>query len=107
MWCGLGFACHPAHHRLTCKTDNVVCCGCPGCCQVLAQEIDRIAKVIGLTRNTLKDLKLAVAGTIIMGEHLVECLNSLYDARAPPRWVKISWCVTRDSNSRYHPNCFA
>jgi dynein heavy chain len=58
---------------------------------VLSQEIDRLSKVIKLVRVTLKDLKLAVAGTIIMGEHLVECLNSLYDARPPPRWVKVSW----------------
>ena len=58
---------------------------------VLWQEVERINKVIKLVRSTLKDLKLAVAGTIIMGEHLVECLNSLFDARPPPRWVKISW----------------
>jgi len=58
---------------------------------VLRQEIDRIDKVIKLVKRTLEDLKLAVAGTIIMGEHLVECLNSLFDARPPPRWMKISW----------------
>jgi len=58
---------------------------------VLWQEIDRISKVIKLVRRTLKDLKLAVAGTIIMGEHLIEALNSLFDARPPPRWMKISW----------------
>jgi dynein heavy chain len=58
---------------------------------VLAQEIDRMQRVISLVRVTLKDLKLAVAGTIIMGEHLIEAVNSLYDARAPPRWVKVSW----------------
>ena len=33
---------------------------------VLSQEIDRLNKVIKLVRTTLKDLKLAVAGTIIM-----------------------------------------
>ena len=58
---------------------------------VLAQEIERMNKVIRLVRVTLKDLKLAVAGTIIMGEHLIEAVNSLYDARAPPRWINISW----------------
>ena len=58
---------------------------------VLRQEIDRISKVIKLVKRTLDDLKLAVAGTIIMGTHLVECLNSLYDARPPPQWMKISW----------------
>jgi len=58
---------------------------------VLAQEIERMNKVIKLVRVHLSDLKLAVAGTIIMGEHLQEAINSLYDARPPPRWVKISW----------------
>ena len=58
---------------------------------VLAQEIERMNKVIRLVRVHLSDLKLAVAGTIIMGEHLQEAINSLYDARPPPRWVKISW----------------
>jgi dynein heavy chain len=58
---------------------------------VLKQEIDRIGVVIKLVRVTLKDLKLAVAGTIIMSGPLVECLNSLYDARPPPAWMKKSW----------------
>ena len=58
---------------------------------VLAQEVERMNKVLAVVRNHLQDLKLAVAGTIIMGEHLAECITSLFDARPPPRWVKISW----------------
>ena len=42
-------------------------------------------------RRTLKDLQLAIAGTIIMSQELQEALDSLYDARVPPRWVKVSW----------------
>ena len=58
---------------------------------VLWQEIERINVVIKLVRLTLKNLKLAVAGTIIMGADLVEALDNLYDARPPPRWVAKSW----------------
>ena len=47
------------------------------------QEIDRIAVVINLVRSHLKDLKLAVAGTIIMGEHLVR----------PPRPYLLHACI--------------
>lgn len=34
----------------------------------LRQEIDRMQKVISLVRTTLKDLLLAIDGTIIMNE---------------------------------------
>jgi len=57
----------------------------------LKQEIERIQKVIKLVGRTLKNLKLAVAGTIILSEDLVEAINCLYDATVPGRWKKISW----------------
>ena len=57
----------------------------------LRQEVERTQRVLGLVRKTLKDLQLAIAGTIIMSAELQEALNSLYDARVPPRWIKISW----------------
>ena len=61
----------------------------------LYQEIERFDFIIKLVKRTLDDLKLAVAGTIIMGEHLVDCMNALYDARAPGFWEKKSWeCPT-------------
>ena len=34
----------------------------------LRQEIDRMQRVITIVRNTLKDLRLAIEGTIIMSE---------------------------------------
>ena len=34
----------------------------------LRQEIDRMQRVITIVRNTLKDLQLAIDGTIIMSE---------------------------------------
>ena len=57
----------------------------------LRQEIDRMQKVITLVRNTLKDLKLAIDGTIIMSENLRDALDNMFDARVPTNWRKISW----------------
>ena len=57
----------------------------------LVQEIDRLQAVLVISRSTMLNLQLAIAGTIIMSEELQTALNSLYDARVPPRWVKASW----------------
>ncbi|CAH1269411.1 DNAH5 [Branchiostoma lanceolatum] len=57
----------------------------------LRQEVDRMQRVITLVRNTLKDLKLAIDGTIIMNENLRDALDCMYDARIPAQWKKISW----------------
>jgi dynein heavy chain len=47
--------------------------------------------VLTLMRKTLKDLQLAIAGTVIMSPELQDALNSLYDARVPIRWIRVSW----------------
>ncbi|XP_075973556.1 dynein heavy chain 8, axonemal kl-3 [Anticarsia gemmatalis] len=57
----------------------------------LRQEIDRMQKVINLVRTTLKDLLLAIDGTIIMNEALRASLDNIYDAKVPPIWLKSSW----------------
>ncbi|XP_077101314.1 dynein axonemal heavy chain 5-like [Siphateles boraxobius] len=57
----------------------------------LRQELDRMQRVIGRVRSTLTDLKLAIDGTIIMSEDLRDALDSMYDARVPNTWQKISW----------------
>ena len=57
----------------------------------LGQEVERLQKVISLVGRTMKDMKLAIAGTIIMSDTLRVAMNSIFDARAPPNWVKISW----------------
>jgi len=57
----------------------------------LKQEVDRMSVALKLTRTTLSDLELAIAGTIIMSEELIEALNYLFDARVPPRWLAKSW----------------
>lgn len=57
----------------------------------LKQEVDRMQRVITTVRTTLKDLKLAIDGTIIMNENLRDALDNMFDARVPAFWKKISW----------------
>ncbi|OXB57017.1 hypothetical protein ASZ78_015603 [Callipepla squamata] len=57
----------------------------------LRQEIDRMQLVLSSVRTTLTDLKLAIDGTIIMSEELRDALDSMYDARIPKLWFRISW----------------
>ncbi|VVC98542.1 unnamed protein product [Leptidea sinapis] len=57
----------------------------------LRQEIDRMQKVISLVRTTLKDLLLAIDGTIIMNEALRDSLDNIYDAKVPKIWLRSSW----------------
>ena len=56
----------------------------------LRQELDRMQRVISTVRTTLNDLKLAIDGTIIMSETLRDALDSMYDARIPAAWQKVS-----------------
>ena len=60
----------------------------------LRQEITRMQKILSLVRETLTDLKLAIEGTIIMSESLKASLDSMYDARVPENWKKLSWLST-------------
>ncbi|CAH8437868.1 unnamed protein product [Dicrocoelium dendriticum] len=60
----------------------------------LKQEINRMQRVIDIVRTTLMDLKLAIDGTIIMSENLRNALDSIFDARIPSIWRKISWEAT-------------
>ncbi|CAB3256562.1 unnamed protein product [Arctia plantaginis] len=57
----------------------------------LRQEIDRMQRVINLVRSTLKDLLLAIDGTIIMNEALRNALDNIYDAKVPAIWLRSSW----------------
>lgn len=47
--------------------------------------------IIKLTKNTCEQLKLAIAGTVIMTADLQDALNCIFDARVPPKWTKKSW----------------
>ena len=55
----------------------------------LRQEIDRMQRVITVVRSTLRDLKLAIDGTIIMSENLRDALDNMFDARIPNFWKKV------------------
>merc|ERR1711988_30967 len=57
----------------------------------LKQEIDRMQKIIKITKDTCEQLKLAIAGTVIMTPELTAALNCIFDARVPPLWLKYSW----------------
>jgi len=57
----------------------------------LKQEVDRMHIIIKLTKNTCEQLKLAIAGTVIMTGDLQEALDCMFDARVPPLWTKKSW----------------
>jgi len=82
----------------------------------LRQEIDRMQRVIKLVSTTLVDLKLAIEGTIIMNENLRDALDSMYDARIPNQWLKISWPSSTlgfwfteliDRHTQFHSWCFS
>ena len=57
----------------------------------LRQEIDRLNIILDLTRSTLKNLRLAVAGTVALSGDLVDALDALFDANVPTKWLKKSW----------------
>ncbi|KAK5645861.1 hypothetical protein RI129_004325 [Pyrocoelia pectoralis] len=57
----------------------------------LRQEIDRMQSVIKLVRVTLRDLLLAIEGTIIMNDALRDALDMIYDAMIPVIWRRGSW----------------
>lgn len=57
----------------------------------LRQEIDRLNIVTKLTTTTLKNLRLAISGTIALSGGLIEALDALFNARIPDSWLKNSW----------------
>ena len=57
----------------------------------LRQEIDRLNIIINLTTKTLKNLRLAIAGTVALAGDLVEALEKLFNASIPMVWLRWSW----------------
>lgn len=57
----------------------------------LRQEIDRLNTVLSLVHTTLKNLLLAIAGTLALTQPLVQAMDALCMARVPGSWVKKSW----------------
>jgi len=56
---------------------------------VLKQEIDRMQMVLNALRKILSDLKLAIAGTIVMSPMLAGAVDALFDAKVPDPWAKV------------------
>nr|CAH7731314.1 unnamed protein product [Callosobruchus chinensis] len=61
---------------------------------LLRQEIDRMQKVITNVRSILRDLLLAIEGTIIMSEALGDSMDNIYDAKVPNVWLRGSWAAS-------------
>jgi dynein heavy chain len=57
----------------------------------LRQEIDRLNIIINLTRKTLANLRLAIAGTVALAGDLVDAMDALFDANVPRKWLAKSW----------------
>lgn len=66
-------------------------------------------------RSTLKDLLLAIEGTIIMSEQLRDALDNIFDARVPTVWKRGSWLSSSlgfwftellERNTQFHSWCF-
>jgi dynein heavy chain len=55
----------------------------------LKQEIDRMQSVLKTLRTILADLKLAIAGTIVMSPVLAGSLDALFDAKVPAPWANV------------------
>jgi len=65
----------------------------------LFQELQRLQRIIGIVRSNLKNLSMAIDGTVVMTVELLDDLNAIYDARVPKRWnfdasgAEISWLL--------------
>ena len=57
----------------------------------LRQEIDRLNIILNLSRSTLTNLRLAIAGTVALAGDLIDALESLFNAKIPASWLKKSW----------------
>merc|ERR1719353_155975 len=65
----------------------------------LFQELQRLQNIIAIVRSNLKNLSMAIDGTVVMTTDLLEDLNSVFDARVPKKWThdpsgaEISWLL--------------
>lgn len=57
----------------------------------LRQEIDRLNIITKLATTTLKNLRLAIAGTVALSGGLIDALDALFMARIPKAWLAKSW----------------
>jgi dynein heavy chain, axonemal len=65
----------------------------------LYQEIQRLQAVLLKISTMLTQVRLAINGEVVMTEELLECINSMYDARVPRMWLftvagdELSWLI--------------
>ncbi|CAD7937232.1 unnamed protein product [Amoebophrya sp. A120] len=65
----------------------------------LFQELQRLQNIIGIVRQNLQALIMAIDGTVVMTPELLQDLNSVFDAKVPSRWThdpsgaEISWLM--------------
>jgi len=65
----------------------------------LFQELQRLQNIIKIVRNNLKSVSMAIDGTVVMTQELLEDLNAIFDARVPISWyldasgAEISWLM--------------
>lgn len=65
----------------------------------LFQELQRLQNIIKIVRGNLKNLVMAIDGTVVMTTDLLDDMNSVFDARVPKKWThdasgaEISWLM--------------
>merc|ERR1719327_2204921 len=65
----------------------------------LFQELQRLQNIIKIVRSNLKNLVMAIDGTVDMTTDLLDDMNSVFDARVPKKWThdpsgaEISWLM--------------
>jgi dynein heavy chain len=58
---------------------------------VLTQELIRFNGLIKAIRNSLKDLKKAIKGEVLLSAQLEDALKSLLDGKVPALWKEKSY----------------
>lgn len=58
---------------------------------VLTQELIRFNGLINTIRNSLKDLKKAIKGEVLLSAQLEDALKSLLDGKVPALWKSKSY----------------
>jgi dynein heavy chain len=57
----------------------------------LRQEVDRLGAVLSAVRQTLSQLRLALAGAAALSGPLPEALAAIHSGKPPPAWAKLGW----------------